>query len=283
MCRLFGFRSIITSQIHSSLVDADNALLDQSETQTDGWGVAYYIADAPHIVKSTSAAGQDQLFRRVSGLVTSPTVIAHLRKATIGTTDITNTHPFQYGRWVFAHNGNIKDFHSRFREHIAGMIAPALRRFILGHTDSEYLFYFLLSEIARTTPLERPICDVEDVMQAIEAALASLKKIIGPIHDVENGPPDQTYLTFLLTNGTTMLGYAGGQRLHYSTYKTQCPDRVTCPYFADECENTSKNGFVNHLLFSSEKIAGENVWLPMHKGQLIGVDSRMRLHERTIV
>ena len=38
MCRLFGFRSVIQSQVHRSLVDADNALGQQSVRHQDGCG-----------------------------------------------------------------------------------------------------------------------------------------------------------------------------------------------------------------------------------------------------
>ena len=92
MCRLFGFRSVISSQVHRSLVEADNALLHQSNFHSDGWGVAYYVANAPHLVKSTSAAVEDSLFKKVSGIVSSETVLAHLRKATQGELCITNIH-----------------------------------------------------------------------------------------------------------------------------------------------------------------------------------------------
>ena len=144
MCRLFGFRSVIPSQVHRSLVNADNALAFQSERHPDGWGVAYYVDDAPHVTRSAATAIEDQLFARVSGVVSSQTVLAHIRKATVGATNVLNCHPFQYGRWVFAHNGDIPDF-QRCREAVENEIAPRLRRFILGDTDSERVF-FLVSE-----------------------------------------------------------------------------------------------------------------------------------------
>ena len=110
MCRLFGFRSVLSSHVHTSLVSADNALVSQSERHPDGWGVAYYREGAPHLVKAPHSALACSLFQRVSGVVTSETVVAHLRKATQGELSVINTHPFQYGPWVFAHNGNLKGF-----------------------------------------------------------------------------------------------------------------------------------------------------------------------------
>ena len=104
MCRLFGFRSVINSQVHSSLLHAENALHDQSQRHPDGWGIAYYLERVPHLVKSSDTALNDQLFKRVSGVVSSHTVMAHIRKATQGEHTILNSHPFQYGNWIFAHS-----------------------------------------------------------------------------------------------------------------------------------------------------------------------------------
>ena len=50
MCRLFGFRSVLRSQVHRSLRSADNALAVQSRVHPDGWGVAYYVAGAVAIL-----------------------------------------------------------------------------------------------------------------------------------------------------------------------------------------------------------------------------------------
>ena len=85
MCRLFGFRSIIPSQVHHSLMSAENALVWQSERRPDGCGGSLYgTGGIPHLIKTAETALQDTLFRRVSGIVSSHTVVAHLRKATKG-------------------------------------------------------------------------------------------------------------------------------------------------------------------------------------------------------
>src|SRR5262245_46837922 len=105
MCRLFGFRSVIPSQVHRSLLSADNALGAQSGRHPDGWGVAFYVDGAPQVTRSPTTALTCALFRRVSGVVASETVLAHVRKATQGEPSVLNCHPFQHGRWTFAHNG----------------------------------------------------------------------------------------------------------------------------------------------------------------------------------
>lgn len=276
MCRLFGFRSVISSQVHRSLVEADNAILHQSNFHSDGWGVAYYVAQSPHLIKSTSAAIEDNLFTRLSGIVASETVVAHLRKATQGNKCITNAHPFQHGRWIFAHNGNICNF-LEHRDALIAEIMPRLRRYILGSTDSEVFFYLLMSQIASRMELHRRGSSLDHVVEAARVTVQRIVEIVGPYSKNDSGPPCDTYLSFLLTDGSTMIAHHGGKNLYYSTYKKQCSERNTCPYFEKCCESPSTTGYVNHLIFSSEPLKSENVWKPMSPGQVIGVDWNMNL------
>ncbi|MBK6921798.1 MAG: class II glutamine amidotransferase [Deltaproteobacteria bacterium] len=276
MCRIFGFRSVLQSQVHRSLVSADNALMQQSGRHPDGWGVAYYNAGAPHVIKSVATAMDDALFRRVSGIVSSETVLAHLRKATQGNLSIINTHPFQYGPWVFVHNGNVARF-ADIKPQLADRIAPVLRRFILGDTDSEVLFYLLLSHMARRCDLARPGYPVGDLVESIRATVQDVVELAGPPCETDDGPPDSTYLTFVVTNGATMVAHHGGKSLYFTTYKRRCPERDECPRFGPSCEQPTPDGHVNHLVVSSEPLQGENVWTAMRPGDIVGVDWRMQL------
>ncbi len=276
MCRLFGFRSVITSGIHSSLMHAENALAEQSNKHPDGWGVAYYIANSPHLVKSVKTAIDDSLFQKVSGIVTSQTIVAHLRKATIGQANYINTHPFQHGRWVFAHNGNIKNY-EKHREKILKMISPDLRKYILGTTDSEAIFYLLLTYIVKETPIHDGRLNYQLVQRAVSSAMVDLTQVIGHCHADDAGSPTENYMTFLISNGDLLTGFQAGKNLYYSTHKQQCPERDECKFFAPCCEEPRSTGPVNHLIFTSEPIQGENLWKPMSNGQLIGVDNSMNI------
>lgn len=275
MCRLFGFRSVIPSMVHRSLMEADNALGVQSERHPDGWGVAYYVDEAPHVTKSASTALTDALFERVSGIVSSETVVAHVRKATQGNLSVLNTHPFQYGRWVFAHNGDIPEF-AEVRDKLREEIAPRLRRFVLGDTDSETIFFMFLSALNRYGPLRG-----NHGIDEVTAAVADTVKVVREICDTEQRG-HTSLLTLLVTNGATLAATRGGKELFWSTYKTKCSDRDTCPSLAPECEAPTTSGFVNHLILSSEPLGGENIWLEAEENQVIGVDWRMRLVNRQL-
>ena len=276
MCRIFSFRSVIKSQVHKSLVGTDNALAIQSTKHPDGWGVAYYVRGVPHLIKSAEPAINDNIFRKVSGVVSSETVVAHIRKATMGVNNILNVHPFQFGQWVFVHNGNIKNF-PQYRPRLLAMVSPELRRFILGSTDSEVIFYLVLTQLQKSIPLVVSNPSIEIVSECVKKSVGMILDIVGPCTMEEQGTPEDTYLTFVLTNGTTMLAHHGGKHLYYTTYKNRCVDRDTCPCFSVECENPTSTGYINHLIFSSEQLVGDNIWLPMNYGQIIGVDQAMKL------
>jgi glutamine amidotransferase len=276
MCRLFGFRSVILSQVHRSLVAADNALGRQSSVHPDGWGVAFYVDGSPHITRSPSTALSDALFHRVSGVVSSETVLAHVRRATVGAVSVLNCHPFQYGRWIFAHNGEVHRF-PEHREKLVAEVAPRLRRFILGETDSEVCFFMFLTELSQHGALSGRL-GVEEVIDAMRVTVKKVRDLCDG-----RGEGESSLLTFLVTDGTVMLGAEGGKELFWSTYKGRCADRETCPSLAHECEHETRTGFVNHLIFSSEPLQGENVWLPFERDEVVAVDRQMRLVRGSLV
>ena len=270
MCRLFGFRSVIPSQVHRSLLAAENALGVQSNLHPDGWGVAFYIDGAPHVTRSPSTALGDALFHRLSGVVASETVLAHVRKATQGDKTVFNCHPFQHGRWVFAHNGDIPRF-EELRAALLELVDQRLRRFVMGDTDSEVVFFIFLSELSRAAGAgQRP---------ELSHAMAALRTTVKRVRKLCDGRPgvDAALLTLMATDGENLVATHGGKELYFSTYKTRCADREHCPSLSPACEAPSPSGIVNHFIVSSEPLQGENVWLPLEAGDIVGVDRGMQI------
>jgi predicted glutamine amidotransferase len=268
MCRLFGFRSVIPSQVHRSLLAAENALGVQSNQHRDGWGVAFYVDGSPHVTRSPLTAVGDALFHRLSGVVASQTVLAHVRRATHGDKTVFNCHPFQYGRWVFAHNGDVARFAEQ-RETLLEHVAPALRRFILGETDSEIVFFLFLTELSRFGAL--------GVRSSLDSALSAMRATVQRVRALCDQPEANVHssLTLIATDGETLVATQGGKELFVSTYKTRCADRDRCASLSSACEAPT-TGSVNHLVLSSEPVHGENVWLPLEPGDMIGIDESMQ-------
>jgi len=268
MCRLFGFRSVIPSQVHRSLVLAENALGVQSHKHPDGWGVAYYVDGCPHLTRSAATALGDALFHRLSGVVASETVLAHVRQATQGKSSVLNSHPFQYGRWVGAHNGDIPNL-EEVRAELRAEISPRLLRFALGDTDSELLFFQFLSRLAEYGPLggSHALADVVD----------ALRRTVRRTREICDTAQHHALLTLLFTDGQSLVACQGGRQLYYSTYKRRCSDREVCASLSAECEAPTQTGRVNHLIVSSEPLQGENVWVELDEGDVVGVDHGMRV------
>jgi predicted glutamine amidotransferase len=270
MCRLFGFRSVIPSKVHRSLLAAENALGVQSNQHPDGWGVAFYVDGSPHVTRSPSTALGDALFHRLSGVVSSQTVLAHVRKATQGAHTVLNCHPFQYGRWIFAHNGDIPHFESR-REALMAEIAPELRRFVLGETDSEVIFFVFLTLLAAHGSLASRL-----ELDAVSAALGRTVQRVREICDDDG--KGNSLLTLMVTDGEILAASEGGRDLFWSTYKRRCSDRDRCSSLSAVCEAPTTSGHVNHFIVSSEPLQGENIWEPFRPGEIVAVDRSMRVH-----
>jgi len=88
----------------------------------DGFGVGWYPASGAEPVRYRSAAPlwSDQSFPAVARAACAPALLAAVRSATVGmpVTD-TAAAPFQDGRWLFSHNGVVRDW----PESVAGLAA----------------------------------------------------------------------------------------------------------------------------------------------------------------
>src|SRR5919202_5067888 len=148
MCRLFGCRSLAPGGVAHELVHGANALRVQSREHPDGWGLGWYVGRVPQVVRSLSPAHGDDDFEEVSSFVSASTIVAHIRKASVGAVSLANTHPFEWGPWLFAHNGTIPQWNACV-EDVEAAIEPGLRTKIQGETDSERCFYLFLTRLAQ--------------------------------------------------------------------------------------------------------------------------------------
>ena len=94
----------------------------------------------------------------------------------------------------------------------------------------------------------------QKIEDACHRSIEKIVNLVGKLYD-DSDSPEKSFLTFLITNGDNMIGFNGGKDLFYSTYKTRCPERDTCPSFAQNCEAPTDNNRVNHLIFSSEPLS----------------------------
>jgi glutamine amidotransferase len=138
----------------------------------------------------------------------------------------TNCHPFRHGRWLWMHNGVIRDF-PQVKRDLMLAVDPALYPQIEGSTDSETFFF-----LALTLGLE------DDPPAAVEQAVG-LIEVVGRRHGVEH--PIQ--MTVATTDGQRVWAFrysSEGQSrsLFYSTavstLRHQYPDNPVLHHLSDE-------------------------------------------------
>jgi predicted glutamine amidotransferase len=205
MCRLYAFRANEPTKVECSLVHAQNALMVQSRedlagySHGHGWGVATYETSEPHIERQAWAAYQGEHFRRAAARIYAATVVAHVRRATVGPPGIENTHPFGQGRWVLVHNGTLPNF-DQVREKLLAATSAAHRAAIGGVTDSEHFFRFFLSTYQPAQPL-------------LDALRAAARCVIGWCREIDPAKP--IGLNVILTDGEQMVGTRFGRTLYH--------------------------------------------------------------------
>jgi predicted glutamine amidotransferase len=234
MCRWLAYsgspvliEELLYKPKHSLIDQSLHSRLGAETTNGDGFGVGWYgVGDAPGVFHSVEPAWNDRNLRELAAHVESPLVFAHIRASSGSPVQQTNCHPFRYGRWLWMHNGVIREF-QRVKRDLVLQVDPALYPSIEGSTDSE-LFFFL----ALTLGLE------DDPPGAVS-------RTVGLIEEVgrRNGVEQPIQMTVATTDGTRVWAFrysSEGQSrsLFYSTnvstLRHQYPDNPLLHGLADE-------------------------------------------------
>ena len=114
MCQLLGMNCNTPTDICFSF-EGFRTRGGLTDVHKDGWGIAFFEGAGCRVFLDVEPSAQSAVAELVRKYpIRSRNVIAHIRKATQGRIALENTHPFQrelWGRyWIFAHNGNLKDF-----------------------------------------------------------------------------------------------------------------------------------------------------------------------------
>ena len=209
MCQLLGMNCNIPTDVTFSFRGFAQRG-GHTDHHSDGWGIAFFEGETVagcdkglrHFVDHQPASSSPvaELISRYP--IKSRHVIAHIRKATQGRVALENTHPFVrelWGRyWVFAHNGDLKDFAPRLH----GSFQP------VGTTDSERAFCWILQELAKSHAGVPSVAELSITLRELAARIAG--------HGTFN---------FLLSNGQALWAHASTslyyvERRHPFTHAT---------------------------------------------------------------
>jgi predicted glutamine amidotransferase len=210
MCRLFGQHAHPGFDLCAPLCSAENALRFQSHEHRHGWGIGWYELGAPVVRRGLLPAHADESFIRAALAARSRVVVAHVRDASIGPVAAENTHPFQYGPWLFAHNGTVARFKRsrQVREALLAEIDEDLRALVRGATDSERCMFLFLTRLRARTPLEAA------TLEHVRGALASTTETVRRIADSPS--VGSSTLNFMATDGRLLAASRHGKTLHFA-------------------------------------------------------------------
>ena len=222
-----SLEDLIFKPAHSLIDQSLGSTLGETATNGDGFGIGWYgDVDAPAVFRSVEPVWSNQNLKNIARHITSPTVFAHIRASTGTPIQQTNCHPFQHGKWLWMHNGAIREFASLKRD-LALAVDPSLYPEIEGSTDSEVFFY-----LALTFGLQ------DDPPTAVARAVAFIEEVgrkLGVEHPIQ--------MTVATTDGSCVwtFRYSSERRsrsLYYSTaietLRGQFPDNPVFQGFSDE-------------------------------------------------
>lgn len=210
-----------------------------SKAHSDGWGIALgQRGEAWTTHRSLRPAFDDKKFHELASRIEGDLMIAHVRRKTCGRVAAQNTHPFQSGPWVFAHNGTVKDF-----EYLTAHTSPERLTRIQGETDSERLFAYLLTRIDEVHGSAD--CSCGRIDQALRKATRELQLA-----------PHFGEASFLLSDGKTLYAH----QLRAPLYLLERP---TLGKFGEDTRDPG-------IAVASEPTT-DDVWKPLQNGDLVRV------------
>ena len=280
MCRLYGFVANQETKLECTLVQAQNSLMRQSQQDSlgranaDGWGISHYNALTPTVDKAGGSAADDPRFNQIATQVRSKAVIAHIRLATVGATDSRNAHPFRSGVWSFAHNGTVYGF-SKLQEQLASETNSQLQQQRLGTTDSEQVFYWMLTRLLDAEiSLESPLNSDEQsqtVLDTMAQSAQELMKRSQAVHD------EAARLNFLLTDGNQMFA----TRWNNSLFVAQRDGVRDCQVCKLPHVQTKPDQNYRAVVIASEPISNEP-WQEIENGSICHIDRQQRFRSMKI-
>lgn len=289
MCRLYGFRATHPTGVECELIASQNSLMRQSRRDErgldspDGWGIGTVRDGTVRCERQVGPAHESAEFRQGAGSAEATTVLAHVRRATVGRLREENTHPFRHGRSMLAHNGHVPGF-EEVRPRMLEEIDRDLRERIAGSTDSEHIFFLLLSRLrerlgrgevgaaadappeAMRAVLRRAVLDLEEWCEEVAPSGPDVPR------DAEGNRLDRVALNVLWTMGDRLVG----SRLGRSLWRLERDGAHRCEVCGELHPEPEPDGYRSTVV-ASERLTGGEDWREVPESSVFLVDEGMQV------
>jgi predicted glutamine amidotransferase len=265
MCRLLGIAANESTDFKIVLREAPRSLAALSREHRDGWGIAVFEVDTRkwRVDRGVACAGEDERFHRLAVGSRGELLVSHVRQKTIGETSLLNTHPFERGRWVFAHNGTVKDL-SWLRSRSSSERLAEIR----GETDSELLFAWLLTRLDDAGVTGQPASPETD--KAVGAATRAAREREG-----------FGAFSFLLSDGTTTYAHRFGRSMFLLERHPEDTVRMRRTARDGTIVETPWSAARTAIFIASERITDEP-WQNVEEGMLLRIERAPAPHWRLV-
>lgn len=274
MCRFLCYKGnkvlladILTKPSHSLIKQSYCAKMREEPLNGDGFGVGWYDSDLdpiPGLFRSVTPAWGNRNLHRIAEKLKSSCIFAHIRAATPGmlVSEI-NCHPFQYGRFLWMHNGFICEF-DKIKRRLRNSLKDPYYHMIEGTTDSEHAFAVFLNFL----PEGREDYSLQVLTEALLSTIQQLN-----IWLKEAGVKGGSNFNFALTDGEQMV------ITRYATHVDKDPETLYYSYgtgfscLGDTCRMIDR--FESHasVIVSSEPLTDEdNDWIEIAPNTLLAID-----------
>jgi glutamine amidotransferase len=206
MCRflIYSGREIVladllTRPIHSLIRQSFDSRERSEPLNGDGFGVGWYapqVEERPCLFTSITPAWSNQNLYHLAEKISTPCVFAHVRAASPGMlVTEANCHPFQFGRYLWMHNGGIAHF-PRIKRRLRESLRDELYNWIQGTTDSEHAFAVFLNHLP-------DLYGESSTDQLSDAMVETIRQL--DAWTEEAGITEPSYYNFAVTNGQDVI------------------------------------------------------------------------------
>ncbi len=202
MCRLFAVRAERPVRVHRAF----KALRRQALEHKDGWGIARFDGQTPHLEVNITSASQCSRFEQLGEELATRSLITHIRLASVGSVTQQNAHPFFARGWAFMHNGTVLDY-AKHSDAIRAHVAPHWLAGIKGETDSETCFAMFQTFLDKVA---------EPKLEDVQRALAKVMTTVAAITDHSNSGK-RSAMNFIVTDGERLIATRRGRTLFFAS------------------------------------------------------------------
>ena len=274
MCRFLSY-SGPTTFMQELLLDSSYSLVNQSKharmrfepVNGDGFGVGWYPEhedSVPGTFVSIEPAWSNRNLREIASKIPTSHFFAHVRDASSGMpVSQANCHPFQFGNYLWMHNGFIGDF-NKCRRTLLNSLSDSAFNMIMGNTDSEHAFAIFLDELGLDNSGQDKAVDTNQLFDAVTRTITRIIKI-----RKDSGCLSEAHMNFAVSNGLSSI---------FTRFNNNSKTTAPTLYYLQK-----NNHAGDELIVASEPLSEEAHWQEVQHGEVLVLEKGKEMEIRKIL